>query len=63
MNDIAVMIADHLHFDVSCAADQLFEIDLAVAEGLLGLAPPQGHELQQARGVLDHPHAAAATAP
>jgi hypothetical protein len=36
---VAVLVAEHLHLDVAGALDQLFEVDLVLAEGGLGLAP------------------------
>ncbi len=39
VHDIAMMIGQHLHFDVPRVLDVLFEIDVAVAEGGLGLGP------------------------
>ena len=38
VDDVAVAVAEDLHLDVAGALDQLFEIDLVVAEGGLGLA-------------------------
>ena len=38
MHQIAVRVAEKLHLDMAGAAHQLFEIDLVLAEGGLGLA-------------------------
>ncbi len=63
MDDIAVRVAEDLAFDVTGALDELFEIDLVLAEGGLGLALGLGHLADQVLGVADRPHAAAAAAP
>ena len=39
MDQIAVRVAEELHFDMARAPDQLFEIDFILAEGGLRLAP------------------------
>ena len=38
MDDVAVLVAEQLHLDVAGPLDQLFEIDLVLAERGLGLA-------------------------
>ena len=62
MADRPVVIADDLHLDVACLADQALDIDVGISEGglRLGLAARIG--FLQLRGVLDEPHAAAAAA-
>ena len=37
VHDVAVMVGQHLHFDVPRLLDVFFEIDVAVAERGLGL--------------------------
>ncbi|MCY1220949.1 hypothetical protein D9M72_329860 [compost metagenome] len=63
MHDIAVGIAEDLAFDVAGAFDELFEIDLVLAEGGLGLALGFGHLADQVFRVANGAHAASATAP
>jgi len=63
VDDLAVPVAQDLHLDVAGALDELFQVDLAVAEGRLGLAPAGLDLLQQLGFLADHPHAAAAAAP
>jgi len=46
MNQIAVRVADNLHLHMARPANQFLEIDFAIAEGLLGLAPPDGNQFQ-----------------
>ena len=62
MDGVAVLIGQHLHFDVPRMLDVLFQIDAAVAEGRLGLGPGllQGHLQHQL--VQRHAHAAPAAA-
>ena len=63
MNDIAVAVAENLHFDMAGALDQLFEIDLVIAESGHGFALGLG-EIALERGVVgDDAHAASAAAP
>ena len=38
MHRVAVRVAENLHLDMPRALDQLFQIDLVLAEGGLGLA-------------------------
>ena len=39
VDDVAVMIGEHLHFDVPRMLDVLFEVDAAVAERRFGFGP------------------------
>ena len=63
MHQIAMRITQQLHFDMTRATNQLFEIHLVVAKGG-GCFAPRDFEL---RGQLvlgfDHPHAPTAAAP
>ena len=45
---VAVRVAEDLHLDVAGALDQLFEIDLVLAEGGLGLALRLRHVVDEA---------------
>ncbi len=63
MHGVAVRVAEHLHLDMAGALDQLFEIDLVLAEGGLGLALALGHLAQQVGLGADGAHAAPAAAP
>ena len=47
MHRIAVLVAEHLHLDMARPLDQLFQIDLVLAEGGLGLALGLGHLARQ----------------
>jgi hypothetical protein len=63
MHQVAVRVAQDLHFDVPCLAHEFLEIDLVIAEAGLGLAARHRQQLRQLRVTLDDAHAAAATAP
>ena len=63
MHDVAVRVAEHLHLDMAGALDQLFEIDLVLAEGGLGLALALRHFAREVGFVADGAHAAPAAAP
>ncbi|MBD5803263.1 hypothetical protein AZOA_26990 [Azoarcus sp. Aa7] len=63
MHEVAVRVAEHLHFDVARAANELFQIDLVVAEGGEGLAAGDVEQAGELFLVLDRAHAATATAP
>ena len=63
MDDGAVGIGQDLHLDVAGALDQLFQIDLVLAEGGLGLAARGGEIAGKRRLVGDDAHAAPAAAP
>ena len=39
MHHVAVVIGEHLHFDVPRLLDVFFQVDVAVAEGGFGLGP------------------------
>ena len=63
MYEIAVLVAENLHFDVARAAHQFLQIDFVVAECGQRLAP-RDVDLRSEVGLgFDHAHAAAATAP
>ena len=63
MDEIAVAVAEDLDLDMAGAADQLFQIDLAIAEGAFRFAAA-GLDLRlELVLILDHAHAAATTAP
>jgi hypothetical protein len=49
---VAVMVAEELHLDVARAAHELFQEDLVLAEGGLGLAAPRGHLLGEVQLAL-----------
>ena len=63
VHEIAVRVAEDLHFDVPRLAHQLLEIDLVVAEARLGFAARDGQQLRQLRIAFDDAHAAATAAP
>ncbi len=63
MDDGAVPVGEDLHLDMTGALDQLFQIDLVLAEGGLGLAARSGEIALQRRHIGDDAHAAAAAAP
>ena len=63
MHQIAVIVADQLHFDVAGALDQLFEIHLVLAERRLGFALAFRHFGNQRLFIHDAAHAATAAAP
>ena len=63
MHGVAMGVAEHLHLDMAGALDQLFEIDLVLAEGGLGLALALGHLAREVGFAADGAHAAAAAAP
>ena len=62
MDDVAVPVAEDLHFDVARLLDVLFEVDAAVLEGLLGFLLGGVEAGLQADVVAGHAHAAAAAA-
>jgi hypothetical protein len=63
MDGIAMRVAQHLHLDMAGALDQLFQIDLVLAEGGLGLALGLGHLAGEIFLGADGAHAAPAAAP
>ena len=63
MHEVAVRVAEDLHFDVPRLAHQLLEIHLVVAEAGLGLAARHRQQLGELRIAFDDAHAAAAAAP
>ena len=63
MHDIAVRVAQNLDLDMARALDQLFQIDLVLAESRLGLPLRFGDLALEILFRADHAHAAAAAAP
>ena len=63
VHEVAVHVAEDLHFDMARAAHQLLEVHLVVAECSLRLASRGRHHLGELRLALDHAHAATATPP
>ena len=63
MHGVAVAVAEDLHLDMTCAFDQLFEIDLVLAEGGFCLALALGDLAGEIGFGTDGAHAAAAAAP
>jgi len=63
VHDIAVRVAEDLAFHVAGALDQLFQIDLVLAEGGHGLALGLDHFAGEILRVADGAHAATAAAP
>ena len=63
VDEVAVRVAEQLHFDVPRAHDELFEIDLVVAERRLGFAPRGRDVLRELRCAGNDAHAAPAAAP
>jgi hypothetical protein len=63
VDEVAVRVAQNLHFDMACATHQLFDIDFIVAERSLRLAARALHLPAKFGFGLDHAHAAAAATP
>jgi hypothetical protein len=63
MHDIAMRVAQHLDLDMAGALDQLFQIDLVLAEGGAGLALGLRHLAGEIPGRADGAHAASAATP
>ena len=62
VQDVALLVGEDLDLDVAGLDDELFEVDVAVAEGGLGLGPGRVEGGPQADVVVDDAHAAAAAA-
>ncbi len=62
VQDVALLVGEDLDLHVPGLDDELFEIDVAVAEGGLGLGLGRIERRPQADVVVDDPHAAAAAA-
>ncbi len=62
MHQVAVLIAEQLHFDVPRPPDILFEKDVGHAEGGAGLAAGLLEGVEESFGLLGNAHAASATA-
>ncbi len=60
MDDISVRVCQDLKFDVPGVEQQLLQVDIAVAEGGLGLAPSSLQQAGQLLGFADLAHALAA---
>ena len=63
VHEVAVAVAQQLHFHMARATNELFEVHLVVAEGCLGLAARRSHLLQQLVRGFHYAHAAATAAP
>ena len=63
VDEVAVGVAQHLHFHMAGAAHEFFEIDLVVTEGAAGFAAGHFHGRAEIGFGLDHAHAAATAAP
>ena len=63
MDDVAVGVAHNLDFHVTGVSNQLFQIDLAIAECRLRLTAGGPDAVQDIGLVVDHAHAAPAAAP
>ena len=62
VHDIAVLIAQHLHFDVPRGADQLLDVHAAIFERRFGFGRCGGKRRRHFRGRFDRAHALAAAA-
>ena len=62
VEDVAVAVAQDLHFDVLGAGDVFFEKDGGVAEGAAGFVPGFVEQAGQVGGLGHDAHAAAAAA-
>jgi len=60
VNDVSVLVAKDLHFDVLGALDVAFEEDGVVAEGVLGFFLGLGEAGLELGGFFDDAHAASA---
>ena len=63
VDQIAVLVTEHLHFDMASAANELFEIGFVIAERGQRFATCRFHCGRQFCLVLDGAHAAATAAP
>ena len=63
MDQVAVGIAQYLHFNVAGLTHEFFQVDLIVAESREGFAPRHGDFRAQTGRIVDHPHPASAAAP
>ena len=63
MGDVAVGVADDLHLDVAGVLDQLFEVDVILAESSGRFALGDGDFFGELVGVVDPAHAASTAAP
>src|SRR4029079_605847 len=61
VNHAAVMVAEHLEFDVARRLDVLLDVDVADAEGRFGFALRRLHRVRQLPGGTHDAHAAATT--
>ncbi len=57
MNDVAVLIAQHLHFNVTRPFNQLFQIDFARTKSALGFARSAAHGGGEFGFFIDAAHA------
>ena len=62
VNEISMLVAEKLNFDMSGARNVLFQEDRGIAEGSAGLPPSLLQGVVEAIGAGGHPHAAPAPA-
>ncbi len=62
MDDVAVVVRQHLELDVPRPLQELLHVDLVVAEGRARLRPRDADGVQERRLAVHHAHAAAAAA-
>ena len=62
MPDLAMVIAEDLHLDMTGGIDKALEQNMVVAESGPGLALREGERLREACRIIDPAHAASATA-
>ena len=62
VQDVAMLIGEHLDFDMAGAAYEAFQENGIIAEGCRGLLPGLFHPRQQVFRRIDHAHATAASA-
>ena len=63
MHQVAMGIAEKLHFHVACALNEFLEIDLILAESALGLAPRAVDGVEELALAVNWPHTASTPAP
>ena len=63
MNDIAIMIAEDLHFNMQCILNQFFEKYFVLAKRGVCLLARTLHRFVHSLEIPDNPHAATAAAP
>ena len=60
MDDVAVLVAEDLKLDMVGVNDQLLDVDIGIAEGLVGFHSGAVESLDEASLVMGHAHAASA---